>query len=215
MISNEKSHISSIIASLNKAYSQSKLNGQLNTEDIYILDSIYKLLNNCETSLTDKNKNILEKLYRHILYTSKYICKAPVYKSYFSKTINTFVQEETGDCNTLPIQDLIYYWQEPLGITDVTILENIAEGSYLNTKTSDLKSNFIEGKNINYIDIGLICFALNNISSTDQYFIYDDDNNANVTEGFESFYNDELKTRIFISYNIYSHGIMNFKIKKL
>jgi hypothetical protein len=172
-------------------------------------------MDGCATSLTDSNKKLLRDLYIKLYNGSKYICKVTKYKTYYSTVNNTFVQAESSDCNTLPIQDLIYYWQEPLGVIDTTILENIAEGDYLETKPSDLKSNFVEGKDINYTDIGLICFALNKVSSTDKYYIFDDDNNADVTEGFESFYNDDLKTRIFISYNIYSYGLMNFKIKKI
>lgn len=214
MVTNEKIHVSSIITSLNKAYNQSKLYGKLPSEDIYLLDVVYKLLSECELSLTNDQIRFLKDLYFSISNNSKYICKTKLLKSYYVETVAPFVQAEFTDCNNLPIQDLIYYWQEPLGVIDTTILENIATGTYLDTKSSDLKSNFIEGKDINYIDIGLICFALNKTSSSTKYIIYDD-NDADVTDGFESFYNDNLKTRIFISYNIYSHGIMNFKIKKI
>lgn len=214
MIPNEKIHISNVIASLTKIYNQSKLNGQLHSEDIYILDAIYKLMNGCETSINDFQKKTLNSLYNSIINNSKYICSKTIFKNYIVNS-NKFIQAETTDCNTLPIQDLVYYWQEPLGIIDETILENIATGTYLDTKPSDLKESFVKGKDINYIDIGLICFALNKVSSIEKYYIFDDDNNADITNGFESFYNDELKTRIFISYNIYSYGLMNFKIKKI
>lgn len=212
---NEKVHITSIIASLDKIYKQSKLNGELNSEDIYILDSIYKLINDCETSLNDFQIKTLTTLYNSIRKSSKFICPVDKYKSYTTTSNNKFIQAEVDDCNTLPIQDLIYYWQEELGVTDSEILTKIAQGDYLDTKFSDLKPEFINGKNINYNDIGVICFALNKTLSGDNYFIYDDDNNADVTGAFKSFYNSILKTRIFISYNIYSHGLMNFKIKKI
>jgi len=215
MTLNDKLHTSSIINSLNKAYNQSKLNGKLVTEDIYLLDSIYKLLDGCEMSLNNKQLKNLKELYISILNNSKYICKTPIFKTYYSKEVIPFVQAESQDCNNIPKLDLIYYWQESLGVLPSTILANIATDQYLQTKPSDLKSKFIEGKDINYTDIGLICFALNDVLVIDNYHIYDDDNDSDVTLGFESFYNTELKTRIFISYNIYSYGLMNFKIKKI
>lgn len=215
MITNEKQHIASTIASLTKVYNQSRINGKLNSKDIYIVDLIYKLLNSCETSLNQFQKKTLTLLYNNIRRNSKYICQVENYKTYYINNNNKFIQAESSDCNTLPSQDLIYYWQEPLGVIDTVILENIATGTYLDLKTSDLKSSFIDGgKDITYTDIGLICFALNKTKSSFKYKIFDD-NDADVTDGFESFYNTNLQTRIFISYNIYSHGIMNFKIIKI
>jgi len=212
---NEKTYTSNLISSIGKIYNQSRLDGKLHVEDLYILNAVYKLLTDCETALTEVHIKILNNLYINIINSSKYLCTSKKYSSFAYISQKPFVQAERDDCNSLPIQDLIYYWQEPLGITSEAIMNNIETGTYLDTKLSDLKSIFEEGKDINYSDIGLICFALNKVSVTDQYFIYDDDNNANVTGGFESFYNYELKTRIFISINNYSYGIMNFKIKKI
>lgn len=105
-----------------------------------------------------------------------------------------FIQAEKTDCNNIPLQPIILartlqgiysWWYFRINWKVVLILE---------TKFSDLISIF-EGKDINYTDIGLICFALNNSLLTDNYHIYDD-NNAD-TNGFESFYNEELQTRIF------------------
>lgn len=211
---NEKSHTSTVISSLNKIYDQSKIYGELHPKSIYILDAIYKLLSGCETSITNCQRKSLYSLYTKLLYNSKYICPAKPYKPYIM-TGSNFIQAETTDCNTLPpIQDLVYYWQEDLGVTASTIINNIANSNYLETKPVTLKTNFIEGKDINYTNIGLICFALNKSTVSTSYIIYDD-NDADVTDGFQSFYNADLETRIFISYNIYSHGIMNFKIKKI
>lgn len=215
---NEKSHYARIISSLNKEYKKAKIGKLINSIDIYLLAIIYDLLKEIYITLSDEEIKQLLKIYSNLLYSSKVICNDNYQEIYQINKKNNFIQAEKTDCNNIPpepILDNIYYWQEGLGVIDTTILENIATGTYLITKPFDSKVSFIEGKNINYINIGLICFALSNTNLNEIYHIYDDDNNADITEGFESFYNEDLKTRIFISYNIYSYGIMNFKIKKI
>jgi hypothetical protein len=213
---NEKSHYARIISSLNKEYKKAKIGKSINPIDIYLLAITYDLLQEVYLTLSDKEIKQLLQIYSTLLYKSKIICNDNCQETYQINKKNNFIQAEKTDCNNIPTQpSKIYYWQESLGVIANEILELIANGDYLDTKLSDLKPVFEEGKNINYINIGLICFALNNISLIDNYHIYDDDNNADITAGFESFYNEDLKVRIFISYNIYSYGTMNFKIKKI
>ena len=215
---NEKAHYSTLISSLNKEYKKTKLAKTLTPNDIYLLDIVYNLLQGCCLELSDIEIKKLLQLYNNILFNSKIICNNNYQETYQMSKKDKFIQAEKTDCNNIPLQPIItkiYYWQEPLGVIVDDILELIESGTYLETKFSDSISIFEEGKDINYTDIGLICFALNNSLLTDNYHIYDDDNNADITNGFESFYNEELQTRIFISNNIYSYGVMNFKIKKI
>ena len=215
---NEKSHYSTLISSLNKEYKKTKLAKTLTPNDIYLLDIVYNLLQGCCLELSDIEIKKLLTVYNNLLFGSKVICNNNYQETYQMSKKDKFIQAEKTDCNNIPLQPIItkiYYWQEPLGVIVDDILELIESGTYLETKFSDSISIFEEGKDINYTDIGLICFALNNSLLTDNYHIYDDDNNADITNGFESFYNEELQTRIFISNNIYSYGVMNFKIKKI
>jgi len=215
---NEKSHYSTLINSLNKEYKKTKLGKPLTPNDIYLLDIVYNLLQGCCLELNNIEIKKLLNIYNNILFSSKVICNNNYQEKYQISKKDKFIQAEKTDCNNTPIQPTItkiYYWQEALGTTIDDILELIESGTYLETKPSDLISIFEEGKDINYTNIGLICFALTNTFIDDIYNIYDDDNDANITTGFESFYNEDLKTRIFISNNIYSYGIMNFKIKKI
>ena len=215
---NEKAHYSTLISSLNKEYKKTKLAKTLTPNDIYLLDIVYNLLQGCCLELSDIEIKKLLTVYNNLLFGSKVICNNNYQETYQMSKKDKFIQAEKTDCNNIPLQPIItkiYYWQEPLGVIADDILELIESGTYLETKFSDSISIFEEGKDINYTDIGLICFALNNSLLTDNYHIYDDDNNADITNGFESFYNEELQTRIFISNNIYSYGVMNFKIKKI
>ena len=215
---NEKAHYSTLISSLNKEYKKTKLAKTLTPNDIYLLDIVYNLLQGCCLELSDIEIKKLLTVYNNLSFGSKVICNNNYQETYQMSKKDKFIQAEKDDCNNIPLQPIItkiYYWQEPLGVIVDDILELIESGTYLETKFSDSISIFEEGKDINYTDIGLICFALNNSLLTDNYHIYDDDNNADITNGFESFYNEELQTRIFISNNIYSYGVMNFKIKKI
>lgn len=214
---NEKSHYSTLISSLNKEYKKTKLGKSLTPNDIYLLDVVYNLLQGCCLELSDIEIKKLLNIYNNILFTSKVICNNNYQEVYQMTKEDKFIQAEKIDCNNIPVQPAItkiYYWQEPLGVTSTTIISNIATGIYLNNKPSVVEALFSDGKDINYTNIGLICFALDNTLIGTNYAIYDD-NDANVTDSFQSFYNVNLQTRTFISYNIYSHGIMNFKIKKI
>ncbi len=210
---NEKTYTATLIASINKTYNQSRLDGKLHIEDLYILNAVYKLLTNCETALTSVHVKILNSLYTNIINSSKYLCTSKQYSSFAYISQKPFIQAETEDCNSLPIQDVIYYWQESLGTTYQNILDLISTGSYIETKPFDTREEFVKGVDIDYIDIGLIAFAIPNSTEDMIYDLYDILEN-NVTEGFLSYFNTDLKTRIFIGINIYSMGVINFKIKQ-
>lgn len=213
---NEKSHYSTTISSLNKEYKKTKVGKSITPVDIYLLDVVYNLLNGCCLVLSDVETKQLLKMYNTILHTSNIICNNNYQEVYQISKVDKFIQAEKTDCNTLPqpIIDKIYYWQELLGETSTTIMVKVNTGTYLSTKPSYLKSVFNKGKDIIYSNIGLICFAISNVELIDNFAIYDD-NEVSVLDGFESFYSSPLKTRTFISHNIYSHGIMNFKINKI
>lgn len=208
---NDKTHTAIVIGSIDKIYKQSKVTGILYSNDIYILDSIYKLLSGCSTSITHMQRRSLMTLYNTILNTSKYTCKSIILDQVTLKS--KFTQAEYDDCNVIANSQKIYYWQE-LNTTVVksTILTNVNEIGYIQTKTSDTIGAFNKGKTISYTNIGLISFAITNTSATDNYRIYDILNN-DVTE---SFTRDYLTNKIvlFVSKNIYSYGELFIKITK-
>jgi len=210
---NEKTHTSVVVGSLDKIYNQSRVTGVLHSNDVYILDSIYKLLSGCTTSITHTQRRSLLSLYNTILNTSKYTCKSIILSQNKVVLKSKFTQAEYTDCNTTANLQKIYYWQEPnIDILLNDIINNVSVNGYLQTKSFDTIPVFEIGKTISYTSIGLISFAITNSLETDNYRLYDIMNN-DVTDGFTRTYLNN-KTILFVSNNIYSHSDMFIKLKK-
>lgn len=211
---NEKNHQSALISSLEKVYNTGKLTGRLNSIDIYILNIIYKLLDNCCIELTNTERKILMDMYRNVYFHSEQICNTTSIEIYKNTYKTPFFQAESEDCNTYPVADKIYYWQEENYNTTIENILLLADDqNYFLNKPYDSKENFEIGKNIEYNNIGRICFAITESQSTETYKIYDVLNN-DVTHTFSRVYIDSINTILFVSENIYSYNTMFFKIKK-
>lgn len=211
---NEKSHFSTIIGSLDKIYKLAKMDGRLRPYDIYYLNIIYKFLVGCDVSLSDKQYSCLLSLYNRILLGSEYICPAKPYKRYQLSKKPKFIQAEKDDCNTYPKFAKIFYWQEEdYNTTAENVAEFVSITGFLNDKPSDTYEAFELGKDISYTNIGRLCFlALE--SETLSYEIKDILGNL-VIHTFDVSLKNDIKATLFVSENIYSHGTINFKIKKL
>ena len=212
----EKSHTSILITSLNKIYNKVKIGKPLKSNKLYLLNIIYKLLFDNIISLNDNQKKYLINLYRNLyFYNDDQICKGPLIKKYQLKNKSKFIQAQVEDCNNYSKYNKIFYWQELDYQTDEDIIQNlINQTGYFNLKPYDTFLNFENGKNINYNNIGRICFGIMESNVLDEYNIFDSLNN-NVTHTFNILFIDEINTLLFVSQNIYSHGDMTFKIKKI
>lgn len=214
----DTNHVLVLNASLNKSYNKARITGRLTPQDTYLLNTIFNLLNDPNITLTHEQKKQLECLYITLYNYSQYICKPEGITGYKGKSIFTpqFVVADKDENSGEPISTIakISYWQEPLGVIYNEIIDLIATGTYVPTKHASTRDAFIIGVDIPYTDIGLIAFAINCNTEGDTFKLYDHLNN-DVTAGFQSSYNTDLGLRIFISYNIYSHGTMNFKIKEI
>lgn len=211
---NEINHASVIISSLDKIYNIGKISGKLDSIDLYTLNIIYKLLSHCCLNLTHEQNKQLVDIYRNIYFHSKNICHNNSIETYIPTHRIPFFQAESVDCNDYPIANKIYYWQEEnynTTINDIFLL--VDDQNYFLNKSYDTKESFYIGKNIEYVNIGRICFAITETINTDTYKIYDILNN-DVTHTFDKIFIDSINTILFVSQNIYSHGTMFFKFKK-
>lgn len=205
-----KNHLGVLIGSIDKIYKKAQMVGKLESKEVYYLNIIYKLLNNSE--LTNSQNNQLITFYNKLSFYSDNICPPKVIKKYQTTPKHKFEQTEVTDCNTVPSNKSILYWQEVYTLNNSQITELVDNTNYLVDKPSDTYENFEIGKNIDYTKIGKIIFlALE--SDTINYIIKDDLNN-NVTHTFNISLIPQLNATLFISDNNYSHGIMNFKIIK-
>lgn len=205
-----KKHLSVLIGSVNKIYNKAKINGELKARDVYYLNTLFKLLSISDLSYTDKKQ--ISTLYNNISFCSDYICPPVIYKSYNTTIKPNFQQAESTDCNTYPAKKEILYWQEPYTLSEVDILTLLDDTTYLVDKPFDTYPNFDMGKSIDYTEIGRLVFIAIDANTTDLK-IYDALNN-DVTHTFNKTLYPIANGVIFVSQNIYSHGIINFKIKE-
>ena len=205
-----KNHLGVLIGSIDKIYKKAQMVGKLESKEVYYLNIIYKLLNNSE--LTNSQNNQLITFYNKLSFYSDNICPPKVIKKYQTTPKLKFEQAEVTDCNTVPSNKSILYWQEIYTLNNSQITELIDDTSYLTDKPSDTYENFEIGKNIDYTKVGKIIFLA--LESDTISYIIKDDLNINVTHTFEITLIPHLNATLFISDNNYSHGIMNFKIIK-
>lgn len=211
---NEINNISVIISSLDKIYKKGQLTGKLDSSNLYILNIIYNLLDNCCLELTNEQRILLMNMYRNIYFYSENICKVSNIKKYKIEPKIVFEQAEVTDCNQYTKFENIYYWQEEnFEYTIDDVLPLISETGFFSNKLFDTEINFNSGVNCSFSKVGYVCFAILDSLETDTYEIYDVLNN-NVTNMFDVDYANDIKTKLFVSKNIYSHSTTNLKIKK-
>ena len=212
----EKVHYSTIISSLNKQYSQSKLGISITPNDIYLLEIIYKLLNDNYIEISKDEKKLLLNIYRNILYKSKHVCYSNYNCNVYSNFKNKTIQADKTDCNNIPNVSKynIYYWQEEdLNTTIEDIIPLTYNNGYFVNKSSDTYDNFENiGKTISYSNIGRICFYAT--ESDNKSFIVTDILNNDITNIFDIIYLADSNATLFVSKNFYSYGNIFFKFKQ-
>jgi len=211
---NEKSHYSTIISSLNKEYKKTKIGKTITPNDIYLLDIVYNLLQECCLDLSDVESKKLLNIYNTILYNSKIICNTNYQEVYQMSKIDKFIQAEKTDCNTVPVKPVtnkIYYWQEESYITTIDdIILLVDNKGYFTNKLFDTYSNFENiGKTINYENAGRICFYAE--ESDDKQFIITDILNNNVADIFDIIYLPDSNDTLFVSKDFYTPSDIFFK----
>ena len=210
----KKSHVPVLISSLNKAFNKVYLGKRIDVRDLFLLNIIYKLLDGCYLDLSNSQRRFLLDLYRKIYFKSDQICPGPTIKQYQMTVKNKFIQSEKGDCCDFNLGDKIFYWQEDSFVSDINNLKaEVQVTDYLDNKPYDTYANFKLGKEIDYFNIGRIVF-LTLGSYNAEFKIYDIDNN-DITDQFSNQKIVSLNSSLFVSKNIFSHGNIKFKIKKI
>lgn len=211
---NEKSHYATVISSLKKQYVNTKIGKVLNPNDIYILDVVYKFLDECCLPLTDCEKKDLLDIYKKLLYKSNTICTSNYQDKYQVSKKNKTIQAEKTDCNNFNTPVYSYYWQEnSVSKTQTQILAEILNDSYFTNKSKTSIAKFNEGIEIPYNNVGRISFYIGE-SKTLNYEIRDIDNLV-ITDSFDIKLEPNTGGTLITSKNIYSYGQIFFKIKKL
>jgi hypothetical protein len=104
----------------------------------------------------------------------------------------------------------VYYWQYTDLSLDISEAPNIDQ-DFLNLQDVANVNTFANGQLIDYSSIGRVAFAIQ--ETTEDNYRFFDNFNQDITElTFDTYYNSELNTQIYISKNIQSIGQVYFKI---
>lgn len=105
----------------------------------------------------------------------------------------------------------VYFWQETNIGNDIADISPLITIPFLLTKNSKLFTIFQDGYIVTNANIGRICFVIH--EAMPEIFVITDALNNDVTDLFDSLYNPELKTMLYVSKNVYSHSSIYFKFK--
>lgn len=105
----------------------------------------------------------------------------------------------------------IFYWQFHDLMTDINFAPQI-DMDYLLLRNRQSFSYFESGSIVSYENIGRIAFAIREVEEN-RITIFDILGNDITSIVFQTYYNSQLKTQIFISREYYTHGNIFFKIK--
>jgi hypothetical protein len=210
---NDKNHTSLVIGSIERIYNRSKIYGKFKIKNLYFIDIIAKLLYRDCITLTSEQTNSLLSIYYATTSQSGELCRPTVCKIYQSSIRPNFIQAEADDCNDVPKFPKIYYWQEGSITSNLASIRPLVDDyNYIGGKLSDTYESFHKGRDVHYTNIGRICFLATE-STTTTYSMYDILGN-NVTDAFDIVLIPLIKSTLFVSKNIYSHGDIYFKIQK-
>lgn len=142
---------------------------------------------------------------------------ANILKRSYSQTL---IYDNTKECycciedsSKIEKNPLINYWQFDNTLSDISIAPTF-DLNYLSLKPEISLEEFLNGLNFEYGLIGRIAFSIQNIEE-DFYSIFDIYDNDITSIAFDTYYNQNLKTQIYISKEFYTFSEIFFKLKTL
>lgn len=109
-----------------------------------------------------------------------------------------------------PLNDMVYFWQYEDLVSDISLAPSIDQ-AFLDQKNSVSIQEFINGYVITYDKVGRIAFAITN-TQENYWQIIDVFETDITTLVFDTYYNADTKTQIYISKTHYSHGNIYYKL---
>lgn len=145
---------------------------------------------------------LLKMSYRDILiYSEKEKCYCCIEES-----VNNEILEDTGTQS----DNYVYFWQYEDLVSNIDLAVDIDQ-DFLDSKPKKPIADFVSGYTIPYSSIGRIALAISGVSE-DYYTIVDIFNNDITSIVFDAYYNETLKTQIYISKEYYSYGNVYFEL---
>lgn len=204
----ENVHTSTIITSLNRMMDKASIYGRVESEDLYLLNTVYDLLNTMCLSLTNTQRQKLISIYNQLAFKSKDICTSTMLKAFQQPMKNKVSQSFVDpDCITKNLN--INYWKAPMFSENDEIIEMLNR-NFLDTTVFKTRESFNTGSNVSTPGIGKICLFLNTLSNTN--ITIKDMLDNDVTNTFTIGYIPTLNGVLITSNLMYNSESMTLKI---
>lgn len=196
------------IVSLNKALKLARVYGEIKVNDLYLLNTIYALLNTMCLELTNKQRRKLISTYNTLAFKSNDICTDVMLKA-FQQPMTSRYSKKYVNPEDIHKNININYWKAPMYSTNEDVI-NMLNRSFLNEQYSKTRELFDNGSNTSVQGIGKICLFINSLSNTNIHIkdILDND----VTHSFDIGYIPSLNGVLIISDNMYNSEQLILKI---
>ena len=199
-------HTGTMVTSLNNAIKKVRVNGVLSTDDLYIANAVYSLLNTLCLDLTNNQRRELINTYNNLVFKSDQICSELILNHNtvdISNHISNYV-----DPSTIFKDDNIYYWKATISETDENILNTLDESKILGSNKI-IRNDASQNLPLNISGVGKYCIFIKRLTNNISVF---DILNNDITNYFNYYPADELNGVLLITKNMHTSDIVNLKI---
>jgi hypothetical protein len=106
---------------------------------------------------------------------------------------------------------VIYYWQAEANETFQNIIDSL-ETEFFESKDQANLSDFANGKNVVYADLGRAVFLITN--TEDLYYAFTNSLGSNINNAFNEYYSESLQAKLYVSLNMLVPSTVQFKINQ-
>lgn len=206
---NNNVYLSTIITSLDRIFKRASVDGNLRIDEIYLLNTVYNLLNTMCLNLTNSQRRNLMNFYNRVAFKSEYICTDLMLKAFEQPMSSKFTQAFV-DPEDIVQNRYVNYWKSGL-MSSVDDIVSDANAEFLKNQNEITISTFLNGYRFELVDVGRICIFINTISNK-SISIYDELNN-DVTNLFTVINNNQLNGTLIISNLVYNDLPVYLKLK--
>lgn len=199
---------STTIVSLDRVLRLAEVYGDVKINDLYLLNTIYALLNTMCLPLTNNQRKKLISAYNTLAFKSNEVCTDVMLKS-FQQPMKNKVSRSFVNPNSIVKNKSINYWKAPMFSENEEIIEML-DRSFLGSQSFNTREAFNQGSNVSQQGIGKICLFLNTLSNTN--ITIKDTLDNDVTNTFTIGYIPTLNGVLIISNLMYNSEQMNLKI---
>lgn len=204
----ESVHVNTTIVSLKQSMKKASIYGEIRIDDLYLLNTIYDLLNTMCLNLSNDQRKRLITAYNKLAFKSKDVCTNVMLKAFAqpmkSKSADMFIDPDCVVKNTN-----VNIWKSALGQTYDEIIETLNKTVIENTShISRLTAQ--EGFYTSITGIGKQVFFINTSNNLNISII--DALNNNVTENFDIGYIPTLNGVLVVSKYDYNSTPLFLKI---